>query len=151
MLSSGCCGGTGDGYNIVQGCTKTHRPHARVLSRARHSVCGTTSEGRLNLIQYLWIEVGSFVPSFNGTHTTTLCSMVVCVPTDCDVGPDDSRRVGNVILPPTLPPSSSVLHSVSRGGRHQLLLLLPACCDCRQQWIFPKSTELWGMCFRRLW
>lgn len=93
MLSSGCCG---DGY-IVQGCTKTHRPHARVLSRARHSVCGTTSEGRLNLIQYLWIEVGSFIQ--RDTHTTALLSLVVCVPTDSDAGPDDSRRVGNVILP----------------------------------------------------
>lgn len=100
MLSSGCGCGTGDGYR-VQGYTKTHRPHARVLSRARHSVCGTTSEGRLNLIQYLWIEVGSFVPSFNGTHThtTARCTMVVCVPTDSDAGPDVSRRVGNVILP----------------------------------------------------
>lgn len=43
----------------------THGPYTRALVFCidRCSVCGTTSEGRLNLIQYLWIEVGSFVPS----------------------------------------------------------------------------------------
>lgn len=67
--------------------------HGTVFAAPRPKADWTWS----NIYESKWAP--SFLHSTGHTHTTALCSMVVCVPTDSDAGPDDSRRVGNVILP----------------------------------------------------
>lgn len=72
-------------------------PTTRARSISSTAQCLRHHVRRQTELDPIFMNRSGLLHSAGHTHNHTL--LVVCVPTDSDAGPDDSRRVGNVILP----------------------------------------------------